>query len=86
MRLMSNPGLAGAAIGLALGLVEYFIAMIVVRAMVERETSAARKTGEVLPGMLSVPANMAKLRIALLLLAFTVYPAVGYAVGNLVAS
>ena len=83
---LSNPGLAGAAIGLALGLVEYVVAMAMIRAHTDREIDMARKENEVLPGIGILPATLRKLRIILIVTAVTIYPVVGYFVGNMVAT
>jgi hypothetical protein len=86
MRDLSNAGLAGALIGLALGLVEYFLAMTMIRRFVSREIALARKENETLPGMAMLPGTMRTLRIVLILAAITVYPIIGYVVGNMIAS
>ncbi len=84
--LYSHPGLAGAMLGLALGLVEYFIALTMIRHYVARETAVAAKANEVLPGIAMVPGALRHIRIILIILAVTIYPAVGYFVGNMLAS
>ncbi len=86
MRTLATPGLAGAMIGLALGLVEYFIAMTMVRRFVAREIGDAKKSNETLPGMSLLAGNTRMLRIILILAAVTIYPLVGYVVGTMVGS
>ncbi len=84
--LTTNPGLAGALIGLILGLVEYFIAMVMIRRYAIVEIATAKKDNEVLPGISILPGTLRLLRIILIISAVTIYPAVGYFVGNMFAS
>ena len=60
---LSHPGLAGALVGLALGLVEYFLAMTMIRRFVAREIAVARRDNEPLPGLESMPSTMRMLRL-----------------------
>ena len=83
---LSNPGITGALIGLALGLVEYVIAMAMIRAYSAREIETARKENEELPGIGMLPGTLLKLRIILILAAVTIYPVIGYFVGNMFAT
>ncbi|MBM3607352.1 MAG: hypothetical protein FJX29_02695 [Alphaproteobacteria bacterium] len=82
MMQFSNPPAAGALLGLILGLLEYVIAMAMFRAYIARETEAARKAGEALPGEARVARHMNTLRYGLLALALIIYPAIGYAVAR----
>ena len=86
MRDLTSPGIAGALIGLALGLVEYFLAMMMIRRFVAREIEVARKENETLPGMPMLPGTMRTMQIVLIIAAVTIYPIVGYVVGNMLAS
>jgi hypothetical protein len=86
MRDLTSPGVAGALIGLALGLVEYFLAMMMIRRFVAREIEVARKENEPLPGMPMLPGTMRTMQIVLIIAAVTIYPVVGYVVGNMLAS
>ena len=83
---LSNPGIAGALIGLALGLIEYVIAFAMIRAYTGREIETARKENEVLPGIGILPETLRKLRIILIVSAVTIYPVIGYVIGNMFAT
>ncbi len=84
--LATNPGAAGALIGLILGLAEYFIAMVMIRRYAIVEIATAKKDNEVLPGIAILPGTLRMLRIILIVTAVTIYPVVGYVVGSMFAS
>ncbi len=86
MRDLTNSGVAGALLGLALGLVEYFLVMMMIRRSVARNIEVARRENEPLPGMSILPGTMRNLQIVLIIAAVTIYPIVGYVVGNMLAS
>ncbi|MDB5509369.1 MAG: hypothetical protein JWL93_1838 [Hyphomicrobiales bacterium] len=73
-----NPGLVGALLGLCLGVAEYVIVLRMIGAAVGRE--ARRDPANV--DFEGFGARMRPIRIAMLVGAFAVLPAVGYVAGR----
>lgn len=73
-----NPGLVGALLGLCLGVAEYVIVLRMIGVAVGRE--ARRDPANV--DLEGFAARMRPIRIALLVGAFAVLPAVGYVAGR----
>ena len=76
--VISHAALIGALCGLALGLVEYVIVLLMIGGAVSRE---AAQGGE-LTGLSLVTSGMRRIRVALLGCAFFLLPAVGFALGS----
>jgi hypothetical protein len=76
--LLSNPGLLGALLGLCLGVAEY----VIVLGMIGLAVGRAAKREPEKADFAGLGARMRKVRLALLVGAFGVLPAVGYVAGR----
>jgi hypothetical protein len=77
--LRENPALAGALIGLAIGVVKYVAVLAMIGAVVEREVKSAPADEVDFAGF---GARMRPVKWMLLAVAFGVLPAVGYIAGS----
>ena len=86
MTQVSNAGVFGALIGLIVGVLEYFLALMVMQKIVGREIADAEEAREELPGLASLGAMVQKVKMVLIFIAVFVYPLIGYAVGALLSA
>ncbi len=82
MTLGGNPGLVGALFGLGLGVVKYMLVLSMISTSVGREI----KRGSENMDLAGFSARMRPVRWALLVGAFGVLPAIGYAAGRLLGN
>jgi len=86
MTQVSNAGVFGALIGLIVGVLEYFLALMVIQKIVGREIADAEEAREELPGLASLGAMVQKVKMVLIFIAVFVYPLIGYAVAALLSA
>jgi hypothetical protein len=77
----SDPGFSGALAGLALGAVEFVVAMAATRRVLAREME---EEGD-MPGLAFVAGRLRSIRLALAGFSFVGLPALGYALGTTLA-
>ena len=78
MSLRDHPGLLGAVLGLCLGMVKYAIAMRIIGAALSRDDEQDRDKID----FEAFGARLRPVRLALLVGAFGILPAVGYVAGR----